>query len=166
MFTYCNIVTASAAKIENYDVYLKSLYKVKTLATCSDDQWPPPCTDKVFRLAMIESKEKVRRGHDLDDSLLREKTISVVTNILRGKIPVELKDIFNNVKPKQQKIVLMEGAPGCGKSTLSSLSAVSGHKISCFSNIKWWFLSGYEIWLYNPLAKLLKYYQDVTEHME
>ena len=47
----CTAVTDS--RWDNYSKYLKSLYKAKTLATSSDDQWPPLVTHKIFRLAMI-----------------------------------------------------------------------------------------------------------------
>ena len=39
--------------------------------------------------------------------------------ILLHKVPIELQDIFKKVNEGRQKKVLMEGAPGCGKSTLS-----------------------------------------------
>ena len=106
-----------------YAQYLKALYRAKTLASSSDDQWPPPCTDKVFRLAM--TKSNMRRGDFINDVVVREKTISgKVDDVLQHMAPIELKDIFE-VKDQQRenigqvKKVLMEGAPGSGKSTLS-----------------------------------------------
>ena len=115
-------------KVEGFAQYLKSLYKVKTLASSSDDQWPPPCTDKVFRLALIKSH--MRRGNFRDDAVVREKTISgKVDDVLQRMDLIELKDMFEaknrpkndhdqDPEMKAQK-VLMEGAPGSGKSTLS-----------------------------------------------
>ena len=118
--------TGCTQKDDNYAQYLKTLYKVKTLASSSDDQWPPPCTDKVFRLAMIKSH--VRIGNFIDDAVVREKTISgKVDDVLQRTVLIKLKDIFE-VKDQQEestgqrrevKKVLMEGAPGSGKSTLS-----------------------------------------------
>ena len=40
-------------------------------------------------------------------------------DILRKKVPVELEDIFKKIKEGQRRKVLIEGAPGCGKSTLA-----------------------------------------------
>ena len=99
---------------------MKSFYKAKTLASCDGDQWPPPVDNehKIFNLAMIKVKENVRR-RNVEEGLVRQKTISgkVDDNLNNvDKIPIELKDVFKKV---QRKKVLIEGAPGCGKSTLS-----------------------------------------------
>ena len=110
----------------DYAQYLKALYRAKTLASSSDDQWPPPCTDKVFRLAMIKSN--MRRGNFIKEAVVREKTISgKVDDVLLRMDLIELEDIFKAKKQrgrgtgqqKEAKKVLMEGAPGSGKSTLS-----------------------------------------------
>ena len=105
-------------KMKHYAKYLKLLYKIKTPSTSSEDEWPPPITDKVFNLAMIKSadSERVRRGYMKDD-VVREKTVLRVDCVLKKKIPIELKDILKECKGLQK--VLMEGGPGCGKSTLS-----------------------------------------------
>ena len=43
-------------KLENCRSYLKSLYKVKSQdSSYSQDQWPPPVTNKVFRLALVKA---------------------------------------------------------------------------------------------------------------
>ena len=109
-------------KVAIYAKYLKSIYRVKTLACASDDQWPPPVTHKIFRLAILKAEEQVRRGK-LDEGLIREKTIGgKVDYILKsGKVLIDIKDVFCSFvnTPTLQRKVLMEGAPGSGKSTLS-----------------------------------------------
>lgn len=104
-----------------YAKYLKSLYKIKTLSrtASSENEWPPPITDEVFNLAMIKSadSERVHRGYTKGD-VVREKTISgKVDRVLEKKISIELKDISKECKYSQR--VLLEGSPGCGKSTMS-----------------------------------------------
>ena len=102
-------------KLEEFTGHLKSLYKAKTQASFSgDDDWPPPVTEKVFSLAMIMPEQVQRRN--IDDHFTRETITGKIDDILRRKVPVTLKKIFE--KPEQKKI-LIEGAPGCGKSTLS-----------------------------------------------
>ena len=96
--------------------YLKSLYSRLTPTQVSADTWPPSATRKVFNLAMIKSTE-VRRGK-IEDEFIRQTITGKVDDILREKYPIQLKDIFNETEDKQ-KVVLLEGAPGCGKSTLS-----------------------------------------------
>ena len=100
-------------------MFLKSLYKTKTLqASSSDaDHWPPSITNKAFRLAMIMSEEVQRRN--IDDDFVRETITGKVDDILRRKVPIKLGQIFDKIEEGNQKKVLIEGAPGCGKSTLS-----------------------------------------------
>ena len=95
-----------------------SLYKAKVQASSIQDAWPPPVTKKILRLAMIRTEEQVRR-RNIEDDFVRQKTISgKVDDVLQQKVPIELNDIFKKSDGEQKK-VLMEGAPGCGKSTLA-----------------------------------------------
>ena len=110
--------TASEDKFGVYADYLKSLYKAKQLDTlCEEDSWPPPVTNQVFNLAMITT-EKVRRGK-IDDDYVRDTITGKVDDILQKKKPIELEGIFGEAKKGEPQKVLFEGAPGCGKSTLS-----------------------------------------------
>ena len=128
--------TAQDDKIENHAQYLKSRYKVQTLAISSDDQWPPPVTDQVFKLAMINCQtDKVRRGYT-DIEMVRTKSITgKVDRILRHKVPIELKNVFKVIED-YRKSVLMEGAPGSGKSTLSFHMCRQWTKGSLFQEYK------------------------------
>ena len=104
-------------KLSVYTVYLKSLYKAIMQAFFQGkDHWPPPVTTKVFRLAMIKAEKVERRN--IDDDFVKSTITSKVDDILRSKVPVELENIFKETKGQQRKI-LIEGGPGCGKSTLS-----------------------------------------------
>ena len=80
-------------------------------------EWIPSPTKKIFRLAMIQ-RERVQRGH-IEDRLVR-MTISGtrVDDILHAKSPVELEHIFR-IPLHGGEIILIEGAPGSGKSTLT-----------------------------------------------
>ena len=101
-------------------MYLKSLYKAKTqVCSSDDDHWPPPVTNKVFRLAMIMAEEVRRRN--IEDDFIRNTITGKVDDILKKKVPIELKDVFEKIKEGQQKKVLIEGAPGCGKSLVQLL---------------------------------------------
>ena len=67
---------------------------------------------------MITAEEVQRRN--IEDDFVRNTILTgKVDDILMKKIPIELKDVFEKIKEGQQKKVLIEGAPGCGKSTLS-----------------------------------------------
>ena len=106
-------------KLEEYAKELKSRCKAKSYASSDDNQWPPPIDDKhkVFRLEIVEAKRKIRRT-DIDSDWVRYKTIEdKVDKAVHQRVPIELKDLFTKIE--DQPKVLLEGAPGCGKSTLS-----------------------------------------------
>ena len=65
---------------------------------------------------MIKST-KVRRGQ-IQDEFVRMTITGKVDDILQEKYSIQLKDIFSESEDTR-KVVLLEGAPGCGKSTLS-----------------------------------------------
>ena len=78
--------------------------------------WIPSPTMKIFRLAMIQ-RERVQRGH-IGDRFVRMTISGRVDDILHAKSPVELENIFRN-SLHSGEIILIEGAPGSGKSTLT-----------------------------------------------
>ena len=77
--------------------------------------WPYLPTFTYITLAMI-LEEKVRYGR-VDDEFVRMTIHGQVDDILHKKMPVKLEDIFT-LDNKQRKMILIEGAPGSGKSTL------------------------------------------------
>ena len=101
---------------KQYPEYLKFLYASLDKKQMPSDQWPPSATKKFFRLAMIKTAT-TRRGKIKDD-FVRMKITGKVDDILKHKHPIELENIFKETKC-QRKVILLEGAPGCGKSTLS-----------------------------------------------
>ena len=111
---------------KQYLDYLKFLYASLDKKQTSSDQWPPSATKKFFRLAMIQTTE-VKRGK-IEDRFVRMTITGKVDDILRHKYPIQLHDIFKETgrgrsvtkeNEGQRKVILLEGAPGCGKSTLS-----------------------------------------------
>ena len=101
-------------KLVRYGSYLKERYLAE-IGTYTFD-WPPNVTDKIFNLAMIK-KERVNLG-EIDDEYVRLTITGKVDDILFKKAPIELKDILHTIENKR-KVVLLEGAPGSGKSTLT-----------------------------------------------
>ena len=101
---------------QQYLDYLKYLYANLDKKPTTSNQWPPSATKKFFRLAMIKTAT-VRRGC-VDDRFVRMTITGKVDDILQEKYLIQLKDIFKETEG-QRKVILLEGAPGCGKSTLS-----------------------------------------------
>ena len=101
-------------RLSSYRNYLRS--RCKDLVRTSSTQWPPVPTTKVIKLAMIK-KEKIQRGR-IDDEFVRMSITGKVDDILHSKTPVDLENIFSD-SDDGRKVILIEGAPGSGKSTLS-----------------------------------------------
>ena len=128
---------------ERYLGYLKFLYASLDKKRASSDQWPPSATKKFFRLAMIKSAE-VKRGH-IYDWFIQMTITGKVDDILQEKYPIQLEDIFKESERQRQvtkenegqrKVILLEGAPGCGKSTLSVYICQQWEKGQLFNQFK------------------------------
>ena len=114
---------------KQYPDYLRFLYASLDKKLTFSDQCPPSATKKFFRLAMIKT-DTVRSGY-IEDRFIRMTITGKVDDILRQKYPIQLQDIFMETEGERKdnnllqmykgrrKVILLEGAPGCGKSTLS-----------------------------------------------
>ena len=84
-------------------------------------QWPPPLTHKVFNLAMISQRVLQYRP---DDELVRLMQRGRVSDVVSIRNTVTLEKMSDDLHPKSdhrdgRKVILIEGAPGAGKSTLA-----------------------------------------------
>ena len=111
------LIQPNKHNLDWYSSYLKKQY-VEVLFTqqVSANKWLPSPTQKIFNLAIIR-KEKIQRGR-IDDKFIRKTIRGQVDDILLEKSPIELKDIFKNIEG-ERKVILIDGAPGSGKSTLT-----------------------------------------------
>ena len=101
--------------LNSYAEYLRGRYSTD-LPAFFTLQWPPPPTHKVFNLAMI-GHETIQRG-PIDEEFVRLTLRGSVDDIMRRKSSIELKNLFQ-LDTRKRKIILIEGAPGAGKSTLA-----------------------------------------------
>ena len=100
-----------------YGGYLKKQYlEVLFTLQVSANKWLPSPTQKIFNLAIIK-KERIQRGK-IDDNFVHKTIRGQIDDILLEKSPIELKDIFKNIEG-ERKVILIDGAPGSGKSTLT-----------------------------------------------
>ena len=90
---------------------LKQRYQISMISV-SHAEWIAPPIEMIFRLAMIQ-REKVQHGRN-EDRFVRMTISGKIDDILHAKTPIELENIF-----KGGDIILIEGAPGSGKSTLT-----------------------------------------------
>ena len=100
-----------------YGGYLKKQYlEVLFTSQASANKWLPSPTQKIFNLAIIK-KEKIQRGR-IDDEFVYKTIRGQVDDILLEKSPIELKHLFKDIEG-ERKVILVDGAPGSGKSTLT-----------------------------------------------
>ena len=93
--------------------YLKSFYSNTKDPVAT---WPPSPSEKFINLAVI-NREKVSTK-ELHQFMLATLDKGVDT-ILETKAPVEVEQLMDIKPGKKQQCVLVEGAPGVGKTTLS-----------------------------------------------
>ena len=94
---------------------LKDKYRSE-VSTVLALQWPPPPTLKVFNLAMISQRVL---QYASDDELVRLLQRGNVSDAVSSRNQVTLEEISGNLHSKGRKVILIEGAPGAGKSTLA-----------------------------------------------
>ena len=105
----------SLKAVIEYPQYLQGRYQIQ-IPNFLTLQWPPPPTMRVMHLAMIRGK--VIPYGSIDEDIVRLTLQGKINDILCRKSPVELKEIFQMDNAKR-KVILIEGAPGAGKSTLA-----------------------------------------------
>jgi len=98
--------------LPGYAKYLRQKYQTETPNVSL--QWPPPPTHKFFNLEMI-SCDAAQFLHD--EELSRLLLHGDVASVMRRNEQVKLEDIIKIDDKK--KVILIEGAPGAGKSTLA-----------------------------------------------
>ena len=115
--THRPLIQLAKHDLDWYGSYLKKQYmEVLFTLQLSTDKWLPSPTQKIFNLAIIK-KEKIQRGR-IDNEFIDKTIRGQVDDILLEKSPIELKDIFKNIE-EERKVILIDGAPGSGKSTLT-----------------------------------------------
>jgi Ran GTPase-activating protein (RanGAP) involved in mRNA processing and transport/adenylate kinase family enzyme len=96
---------------------LRKRYQTATQTTVFHAEWTTLPTSQIFKLAMIQ-RERLQHGQ-IDDPFVKMTISGKVDDILHSKTPVELRNIFKSDKDEERQILLIEGAPGSGKTTLT-----------------------------------------------
>ena len=100
--------------LQKYANHLRSLYRAHRPATIV--QTLPPPTDKYFNLVLIKKKTtEPPPNEEVVQSIVQEGNIG---HVLKTKVGIKLDDIFK-ADEAARKVILIEGAPGSGKTTLS-----------------------------------------------
>ena len=101
-----------SSPLEAYEALLRESYRDHHPVMVME--WPPPPTLKFFNLAVIKQKT-VERGQ-IRDEFIRQSLHRNIDDILKRKEAIEVEQLFS-LDDKKRKVILIEGAPGSGKST-------------------------------------------------
>ena len=103
--------------VARYAQYLK--YRYKRMSILPDGDWPPSLGGQYTRLALIE-RERELPGAELVATIERDYIHGNIDNIVKRKKAIQLPEVFLPPEDGGQELkILMDGAPGVGKSTLS-----------------------------------------------
>ncbi len=109
--------------VVRYTSFLKDRYK--QMSHFPDD-WPPPLKEKFTKLALIERKKEIRLTQAKHQPLIQyDYATGNVDNIVERKKAITLEQIFkplsgdSEIAAPNRYTVVMDGAPGVGKTTLS-----------------------------------------------
>ena len=100
--------------VDQYASYLRSVYTSKKWPT--DCKWPPTATKKYIHLAVVK-KEQVSKQQA--DAFTKSTLHGNIDDICRKKQSVDFTQIGKQEDGTPAKLILVEGAPGIGKSTFS-----------------------------------------------
>ena len=106
------IIIIVAPVLSRYADYLKTVYSNYPVAKC--DKFPPTSSKMFIKLALVK-KKKVSRLQA--DNFTRLTLQGDIDQILQLKEPIEMVDILK--ADDKVRLVVVEGAPGIGKSTLA-----------------------------------------------
>ena len=95
--------------LDRYSHLLKQGYVGYKLQAVVD--WPPPPNEHFMKLAMIGE-------HEVDSEFIGMMREGHVKNVLEKKTEIRPDQLFNGIKPDSGRVILVEGAPGSGKTTL------------------------------------------------
>ena len=109
-----NCSTAVASAISNYRTYLKSVYRRSPISP--ENKWPPTPSKEYIHLAVVKGL-----SHKCRDRYIGSTLQGNIKQVLKERKEISIEQILDTEHEETDKgmVILVEGAPGIGKSTLA-----------------------------------------------
>ena len=118
-----NCPPAPSSAISHYHTYLKYVYGNSPISP--DNKWPPSPGREYISLAVVE-------GRSCRDEYIKHTLQGNVKQVLHSRREISIEQILEPVKGQEKlRLVLMEGAPGIGKSMLAWELCRKWEELSC-----------------------------------
>ena len=114
MFQATDPYNSVSTAVDTYASYLKSVYTREKLPVY--DKWPKTKSKKYINLALIEKEDITRKEADV---FTRATIHGNIDDIKQSKRAMDIGQIAQLPDGSHPKCILVEGAPGVGKSTLA-----------------------------------------------
>ena len=101
--------------IEQFIEYVRDIYKRSVVGNPKDTKWPPFASKCFINLAIIDRNTvSLAKAHEYTKAMVENGDVDV---ILKEKRSIDFMDIAKDIP--NNRIILVEGAPGVGKSTFA-----------------------------------------------
>ena len=118
-----NCPPAPSSAISHYHTYLKYVYGNSPISP--DTKWPPSPGREFISLAVVE-------GRSCRDEYIKHTLQGNVKQVLHSRREISIEQILEPVKgQKKLRLILIEGAPGIGKSMLAWELCRKWEELSC-----------------------------------
>ena len=119
----CNCPPAPSSAISHYRIYLKYVYGNSPISP--NTKWPPSPGKEFISLAVVE-------GESCRDEYIGHTLLGNVNQVLKNRKEISIEQILVPDKGQNKlRLVLMEGAPGIGKSMLAWELCRKWEEFSC-----------------------------------